>query len=400
LQKSSLIIVSADLFFSMLWGAAYSALIGLGNGKGAAISSTTISVLQFGFGAGLVLLGFGVNGGLSGLLIGDAIGFVLMAIFIASSMKKLDITALPMPDRAGVYDNLKFSASLGTYNFITGGVVSFATLYLGVYASSSVIGDFGASLKALGVLTLVFGTLSSILIQAFSTVLREHKDGAEVAARYNKALDYSLLLNLPIIVFTGVFAKQIISIFLHQFTGAPFYIFLIAIGTALNVINYFMSSFLTASGRAKELLKYVFVSVIIQFAAVLVLIPIYQAIGAIASVYFIGSIANLFLFSSAIRKYFGIRLQKVKILSMYVASLVLGMIISAVHLVPNSYAQLLIGIVAVVLLYPPLLVVFKGVDSGTLDEVAGHVKGLPLMGKLMYWLSRYTSIFTKFFNTA
>ena len=400
LQTTSLLIVSMDLFFSMLWGAAYSALIGFGNGRGAAISGISINLIQLITGAGLVLSGFGVNGALLGLLLGDALGFFMMSGFIMSSLKGLGISRLPKPDAPGLYDNLRFSTLMGTYNFVTGGVISFATLYLGVFAASELVGDFGAALRALGVLTIVFGTLSSILIQAFSTVLKVYKSREAILSRYNKALDYSLLLNLPIIVFTGVFAQQIISILLHAFVGAPSYILLIAAGTSISVINYFMSSFLVSVGKVNDLLKYVLISVLIQLVAVLLLVPTYKAVGAIVAVYFIGNVVNLALFSRIIRREFGIRLQKVRIISMYVASIILGMIISAVHLIPNSYAQIGVGIIAVILLYPPLLVIFKGVDTGTLDEVREHVRGLPLMGKLMYWLSRYTSIFTRFFNTA
>lgn len=395
-EPLTLVIISIDIFFSTVWGASYSALIGFGKGKLASIDIVVLGIVQLVFGIGLIYAGYGVTGAVAGILIGDIVGFGLTCYHVYRSATSYGEINFGIPAQEEIRDTLRFALPLATNNVMLVGVVGFGTLFLSMYATNFIIGNYGTALKGLGMMNVIYGTLAIVLIQSFSTFISQKKKREEIAISYNKTLEYSLLLNLPIVVFVGVFAQPIIFTFLgSSFAFAPLYLTLIAVGTSILIMNSFTSSFFIASGKVGELMKISLISVVAQIILLIILVPKFTAVGAIASLYTIGTSFTMFLYSRSLKKNFGIMLEYKKLLSIFVANLVLAMLLSSILYVPGNIVEIVLGLIVLLLIYPPLLVLFRGIEAHVLTELENLVLRMPIVGFLMANFGRYTQFFIK-----
>lgn len=386
----TLMIVSVDLLFSTIWGTSYSALIGLGRGKLASMALVTLGLIQLIVGVGLIYAGFGVNGAIIGLLVGDFYGFAIITYYTHRSLREYGKLELRMPKMPAIKETLRFALPLAANNFVLAGVVNFGTLFLSVYAPNFIVGNYGTALKGLGMMNVIYGTLAIVLIQAFSTVISVRKNHAEIEKAYDKTLTYSLLLNLPIVVFVGVLAKPLVYTFLtSNYSYAPLYLVIIAVGTSFAIVNSLTQSFYTAAGKVRELLKISAISGAIQIIAMVLLVPTYTAVGTVVALYIIGSVATLLLYAFDIKRSFGISIKYRTMLNLFVCNAILGMLVSAVLFIANNPLAIIAGVVAIVALYPPLLVLFRAVTTETLKELDHLVATIPLVGSSVKVFDRY-----------
>ena len=398
IRQFTLVLVSIDLFFTTIWGASYSALIGFGKGRNASLDLVMLGSVQLIVGVGLIYEGFGVNGAVIGILLGDMLGFVLTSYHTYSALKGHGKIMVRLPGIAGLRNTLVFALPLAANNFLLNGVSNFGTLFLSVFAPAYILGNFGTALKGLAMMSVVYGTLAIVLIQSFSTLIHAKKS-KDLQGVYNKTITYSLLLNLPMVVFVAVFSTPIVYLLLtRQFSIAPLYLFLIAIGTSIGIMNSFTSSFFIASGKTGKLMRISLIAVLIQLFFLAILVPTYQAVGAILALYIIGSIATFALFARGLAMHFGIRLQYRKLLNLFVANAVMGMLLSPILMAQGYLLEIALGIVGVLLLYPPLLVLFGAIDREVLGEIEHLVAMIPAVNCVVRQLGRYTQIFIRFFD--
>ncbi|MGI0141459.1 MAG: oligosaccharide flippase family protein [Candidatus Micrarchaeales archaeon] len=399
IQSLTLVLISIDLLFATIWGTSYSALIGLGRGKLASISLVALGLIQLVVGVGLIYTGYGVNGAIVGLLVGDFFGFAIITYYTHASLKRYGKLELRIPKIGDIRETLGFALPLAGNNFLLIGVVSFGTLFLSTYAPNYIVGNYGTALKGLGMMNVIYGTLAIVLIQAFSTVISVRKKHGEVLTAYNKTIAYSLLLNLPIIVFVGVFATPLVYIFLTaKYSLAPLYLIIIAAGTSFMVMNSFTQSFYIASGKVNALLKMSLAIVIVELVSMFILVPRFTATGAIVTLYIIGNIATFILYVARLRKDFGIRPDFRKILNLFVCNIVMAMLLSTILLLGNHVAEIVVGLIGMIVIYPPLLVIFRAVDGEMLKELDHLVAMIPVVGRTARQLDRYMRFFLRIFD--
>jgi len=400
IQSLTLVLVSIDLMFSTIWGASFSALIGFGKGKFASIALVALGLVQLVVGVGLIYQGYGVNGAIAGLLVGDFVGFLLTSYYVYSSLREHGEITFLRPSLAEIKNTLMFALPVASTNFLLSGVVSFGTLFLSIYATTYILGNYGTALKGLGMMNVIYGTLAIVLIQSFSTVFSLTKKSKKIAETYNKTISYSLLLNLPVVVFVGAFSKPLVYLFLGaSYFLAPLYLAIIAMGTSLIIIISFTQSFYIASGNVKELMKISLTAVVIEMASLFLLVPTFGAIGALVALYIVGSVSTMLLFIRGLKKDFGIRMDYKRLLSLFVSSMVLAAIVSGLLAIPGNALELIAGFVAIVLIYPPLLVLFRAVDRKTLDELIHLVHNIPLISTAMVQLERYAGFFMEILDS-
>ncbi|MDE1824970.1 MAG: polysaccharide biosynthesis protein [Candidatus Micrarchaeota archaeon] len=395
-QAFTLILVSVDIFFSTLWNTSFSALVGFGRGRQASTSLVLLLLLQLGLGVGLIYAGLGVNGAILGLLIGDALGFVLTTYYTMSAYGYFGAGKICWPDLRGIKETISFSVPLAANNLMVSGVANFATLFLSTFVSAYILGNYGTAIKGLGMMNFVYGNLALVLIQAFSTIIHTTKKKAALNGAYNTAIVYSLLINLPIVVFVGVFSGPLVSLFLtSSYSNAAGYISLIALGTTIAIINSFTLSFFTAAGKVGEVFKISAVSALAQLLGLVILVPYLGAIGAILALYIIGSTVSLLLYIHRLGKVFSVRLQYPKIYRIFASNILLVLLLAPILLVHLNLAELVIGLIAAILLYPPILVLFGCIDGKILSELVLLVGALPIADRALAVMRRYTLVFIR-----
>ncbi len=394
-----LVIASLTVFFSVIFGISYSALVGLGRGRDASIVTVLTSLIQLVVGVGLVLLGYGVYGALVGLLAGDIVSFFVSNYMVYADVKKRFGFKFTKLDKRHITDILKFSLPVATNNLLSSsGINNFAVLLLGAFAASTVLGNYGIAFKGFNLMVIFYGTVTTVLLPAISKALTKTNDSKRAYEIYNKSMLYSIALSLPVMIFIGVFSGPIVSIFISKsYTTAPLYLTLIAGGVILDFIGLYAASFFTAGGKVYSIMKYSLISTFIEVLSLFVLVPLFGAIGVIIAVFYIGNIIDDILFLRGIRKHFGITPD----FWQYVKLLVCGLVITGLFEAANvttlfgnsDYIHFGFDIVAalfvLVFIYPAMLVIFRLMDRFIIEDLRKSTRKIPFVETLANFVLNY-----------
>ena len=397
-------LASAILFFSLIEGATDSALIGLGKGGLAAVTIITIDVIQFGLSIFLVLSGYGVIGAIIGLLAGNVAGFILAMYYI--SKEAFFRFGLPerLPKKKEIVEMLRFSMPLGGNNIVMAGISNLVVLMLGlfVYQPKYILGNYGIALKGVALMAAFYGTVISTVLPAFSaTDPGRIGDGEGREDKINRIFLYSLIVTLPVIIYMGVFSKSAIYLFLtDNYALAPTYLSIIAFGTALGMPALYLGGFMASLGKTKQLFKCYLYSGIVQIVLLFFLIPRFNAIGAILSVFVIG---NLIYSALILRKAVEVskfRFDYNKIARFVGSGVFVTLILIAVNLavlrLGNHYIiSLVAGLIALAIVYPQSLVLFKVINKEDTALIRRVSEDIPTLGFLITLLNKYINLFLR-----
>ncbi len=388
------VIASISLFFSMTYGASYSALVGLGRGKYAASSMLSTYSVQFVVSLLLILYGFGVEGAIGGMLAGYFFGFFISIFLVIKAASAYEKISFIIPGREKIRAMLSFSLPIGLTNLLNNGISNFAIEFLGIFTTAAIVGSYGVANKGLSIMAVVYGTIGTVLLPSFSASIAKSSERQNMDRVFNKALIYSLLISVPFVFYVGVFSKPIVYFFLtKKYTIAPQYLLLVSIGVSMYLLGSYASNFLIAGGKVKKVLKYTAVSVAAQLVSLVVLVPAFHAIGAILSLFFIGSIASDLLLLGGMYSIYSIKPHYAKVAKIYASNILLFAVLSPLLLLPHYYLQLLIGAVLVLVLYPPLEVLFGVLDEKSIEEMSSMSNKIPGIKKLADYIYAYANIF-------
>ena len=403
-------LASIAIFFFIASGSTYSALIGIRKGKLAALVSVVTNVSEFIIAVGLVYLGYGVDGALAGLVLGYVFGVFVGLIALYRSLRELIPGALRFHVAKELRNALSFSLPLAGKNFLANFTYYAAVLVLGLYVSTAVVGNYGTAIRGVGLLQVVYGNVTTVLLPTFSIALarmvkrrgsRASKPrGSEISAMYDKTIFFSLLISLPLVIYIGAMSKPLIFLFLgSKYTLAPFYLTLIAAGVVMNMIGLYTSSLFVAGGYIIKALKYELIADILALASLFLLVPYIGAVGSIIAVFFIGSLAGTCLFASGASRLFGARLRVGRIARMLAAGLVFGAILYATTLVAINYhtlpgmaeaaGTLLLGVILSVLLLPVFLVASGAASMEDARYLRHATRRLFFAGRMFSYITAY-----------
>lgn len=388
----SLVIVSSILFFFMLYGTSDHALIGVGMNAAAAVLEVSENIILLAASVFLILLGYGVAGALAGILISYVFAGALGTYWIFRFAHRNMHAKIDWPSRKDLRHAFGFSMPVAVNNFFSNAMVNIAALFLGFFVVASVVGNFGIAKNARNVLAIFYGTTAVTLIPTLSIAASREARKERVSRFdfvYNKALLYSLAVTVPIMVYLGVFSGPLVFLTISAYSTAPLYLALIALGTIIGLVGMYATSLFVARNKMRVLLRYTVISAAAQFLSLLALVPTFGALGAIVAVFFVGSIATTILFLIGTRRVLGIKMHYGGLLRVFLSNAVLAIVFGAGLLVSSQIAQLAYGVVALVVVYPILLIAFGAVgseDIATFHKVAGEleVHGItrPLVGYL------------------
>ncbi len=389
---------SLVLFATIMFGALSSVLIGLGEGKSYSIAYLTYMAVDFIVTVYLLVAGYGVFGVLMGTLAGCVIGLVVAMFYTGRHLSKYMDFCPWNPEKEGVRRVFRFASPLAVNNFLANSLSSFSVLLLGVFVSSVVLGNYGTALRGLFVLGVFYASVVNVMLPTFSEAAQKNRDREHGESVYNASVMYSVFLMFPILLYFAVFSKPLIFIFIgSSYSVAPVYLSFIAIGTLLGLIGMFASALLTARGMTVKLLKYGAASAALQFVSMLAFVPVIGVFGAIASIFFIGSIANTMLFSYAVRKILGIALQKTKLAKLCVASAAAVVVMLVPLLLLHSLAEeAAAGLILLIVAYPAFTALLHVMGKAELRYLQEVTKNLMIIGPLIGGVCRYMSFISAY----
>jgi O-antigen/teichoic acid export membrane protein len=189
-----------------------------------------------------------------------------------------------------------------------------------------------------------------------------------------------MLATIPLITYIGVYATPLIYLFISQdFSSAPMYLMLIALGTVINLAGTYVTNLFVSKGKTRQLLSYSVIATVAQIIALVILVPAWGAIGAIIAIFFVGSIANSYLFLKGAERILKVKTYGGKLARAFASNAVLALVMEAGLIMGNFLAQLVYGAVVMLLAYPPLLVVFGIIERRDLETLEVSVERVPAL---------------------
>lgn len=406
----SLELVSLVTFFLIMQITSNYALIGLKRSGLSAIATVVTDIVQLALIVILVTGGYGINGAIGAMVIGYAVGTALSMAFLYTALSGYGKVRVAMPAMDGVRAAWGFSLPIAANNFLNTGMQNFGILFLGFYVAASTLGNYGAAIKGLGLISLIYGSIGTVILPTFADV-HAIKKREEVNRTYNQVILYSLLVVMPLLLFITVFAGPGLYVMVSgKYADAPVYLAAMGVGTLLYMFGSFVSSLLIARGFTREVLKYNFVSTVIEGLSIITLVALLpgdflRVMGAIAASFFIGNVASTLLYAAAAKRLLEIRFEYGRVLKLLGATAALGIVMLLALLLTDalfayasrqlyvSLLQLAIGAVIAVALYPPLAALFRAIDRGDVKRIKDSVRRMGLPGTIASLLLNYSTRF-------
>jgi O-antigen/teichoic acid export membrane protein len=379
------------VIFTALLTLEYSTLIGFGDGKGAAITFVTNNVMLAVSSISLVCLGYGAIGAISGIVIGPLAGAVA-GIFIIGRRFGIRIRLKGIKERAKKMFAFCLPIAGGS---IVGGLVGSAAIpLLGLFVLPAVVAPFGVALRVGSLISIEMGFVGAVLIQLFANALERTKSLRGLKVLYNYSIYFGVLITAPIVMYLVDFPNALVSTLFPAYGTAVYYIPAMGVGLLLGIIGSYGASLAISAGDVRKNFKYTLITSAAGFAAMLVLVPLIGAYGIIIGVYFLGSIVSDYLYIRYAKDRMRIGTELGGLARILIASAIAAAIVYPVSLLGiRPIFQLAIGVVAILLLYPPLLVKTKALGKREIALMEKMSKRVQTFGKLIGVLVAYASLF-------
>ncbi|MDE1873787.1 MAG: polysaccharide biosynthesis protein [Candidatus Micrarchaeota archaeon] len=378
-----LIIAASIVFFAMMYGSTDYALVGAGRNMAAAALEILENVVLLVASVWLVLLGYGPDGAVAGILVSymvaGAIGTYLIFRFAHKSMR----VGVNVPTSHDMREAAGFALPIGGNNFMNNSMPSLATLLLGFFISAQALGNFGIAMRARTILSTYYVTAAVTLIPTLTiATAREAKRKGESRLEYvyNKTMLYSLLATIPIIAYLGIYSTPLIYLLISQnFGSAPLYLSLIALGTAIGLAGVYASSMFIARAKTSKLLIYTGICTVVQLVSLAIFLPLWGVLGAIFSLFFVEGVVCDYLFLRGARTVLGLKTDYGRLVRAFASNGAVAIVLAAGLLMSGLALQLVYGVIAIMIAYPFFLVLFgtmDGEDVETLRESTRKLRAL------------------------
>ncbi len=383
-----------SVVFSALLNLEYSMLIALRSGKGAAMMFIAYNLLLAGATLGLIYLGYGVFGAIAAMTIGPVVGMITGYALI---LKRVGVSFDPAGITKRIRGMLDFSIPLTVVGISSGLVSSFSVLLLGIFSTPAVVGTFGVAFRIGSGISVMLGFVGTVLIQMFSSAMAGRKARSGLGKLYNYSIYFSVLITAPMAAFLLAFPGAFVSSIFPSYQAATVYIPALSICLMLGIVGGSASSLAISEGKIGKIFKYWMLIVAAEFLLMLALVPFIGVYGVIIGLYFVGSMANNYLFARYLKKEMGIDTKLGGSLRIVLASALLTALLLPINLIVISSrvqtVQLIIGVVAVLALYPPLLILTGAVKKKELALLTKISRNIEIFGKPLRLLIAYASLF-------
>jgi O-antigen/teichoic acid export membrane protein len=379
-------LAAATIFFSMLYGTADYALIGMGKNAAAIAMEVGENIVLLASSILLISMHYYASGAIAGILVSYIVAGVAGTYFVFRVASREMGFRFRIPKRNDFEDAFRFSLPVAASNIVGSGgaLLGFAPLLLGAFVSTAVLGNFQIASKASAAISLFCMTAANAILPTLSIALSRQRKGGKgsgVEEVYNKTMLYSMAATVPLIVYIGVFAGPLVYVFFSpSFGSAPLYLALMAMGTIIGLLGMYATTLFTAVGKTSRLFYYTSIAMVVQVVALLILTPFWKAEGNIFAVFFIGSVATDYLLIRDARITLKVRTRYGKLLRMFAANAALAAVLALGLLLPNLLVELAYGLVAAAAVYPPLLALSGAVDGEDVRLLSKAVGGLPGLG--------------------
>lgn len=376
-------IASISIIFQVIATTATSSFVGLDKTHLNALTTNLQAIAKVAISLALVLLGLGVAGAVTGFVAGYLIAGIAGVALLLAALHGHSI-------KQGESHFLGDLKTLTTYGLplyvsvlLTGFVLPYQNLILGLFTSDAEVGYFKAAANFVALIIILALPITTALLPAFSKL--DSTTRSKIKDFFKLANKYTTLLIVPSTVIMIVFSRDIVLIvYGPAFETASIYL-------STNMILYFLvgigyltlASLFNGLGETRLVLR----TTVLNFAIFVVLTPLLTrsfGVQGLIIAFLISSAAGTVYGYYLARSKFDIRFAIKAIGKIYVASLV-----SALPALMFLYASPLprminvaAGAMLYLLIYTVVIPMLKAVTLYELETLALVLNGIRLLNKI------------------
>ncbi|MCL5102220.1 MAG: oligosaccharide flippase family protein [Candidatus Marsarchaeota archaeon] len=386
-----IVVASVCVILSVLFNLSVAVLLGLGSARHSSLGNIVYAISQAIFVIALVLLGYRVLGAMMGLALSLLIGFIYSIIRIF----KITGNFFPKLIRGISKELAGFSIPIVTSNVAINGTTSLAILLLGVFATTAVVGSYGAAYKLGRFFDLIMTSMSYVLLPAFSYTLTKESLKGRLSSIYGNSLYYAFIVLLPLLAYAISTSKPLVRLlFGKAYVGAPFYFSFVSIGIVISLIGIFTGILIIGNGDVKKFMKYQLTVVVVEVALLLLLVPYAKVFGALIAVFAVGPVVMDVLYIKALKEQFGIKVESKRLGRLALSSVMLFIVLYAATMSMHySRLAVLANIIIAVLLYPPMLAVTRSIGKNNIEFIKESMSKVRQLRKISSIAIGYFELF-------
>ncbi len=381
------------ILFMQLMYLCYNALIGFRDGIGAAATYTAGTLLIAIFSIGFVIRGYGVNGAFYGIIAGASAG-VAIGIFYISKHSRIDVFPGDFAERARKVAG--FSFPVASAFLVSVAMNNLSVLVLGAFSSAALIGSFGVAYRIGTIVNAAIFFVGSVLVQMFSSILESRKSKDKIGRLYNYSIYFGALLAVPAAAYLIALAPAFVASLFPGYRSSLLYTPAVTLSILVGIIGIYASSLVISIGKVKKVLKYAILTGAAQLILLLVLVPIMHAYGVILGVYLGGNLLSNYLYMRYMDRELKIKTNMAKVYKIIIAGVFLAAVLYPINFLPFSQtAQLVIGGIVMLIVYPALLGLTKSIGKGELRLLQKVRESSPAFRIFMPPVVSYISLFIR-----
>jgi len=365
------------------------------------------SSIKTGLIIGLVLLGFGTAGAITGYSVAGLIAGSAGVILVWGIYRLLPKASTKTEVFSTIKNLLGYGIPVSIGTILTGFLTVFYSYVLAVYVTNNaLIGNYNLAV-AFSVLITFFATpVTTMLFPAFSK-LDYRKDRETLKNVFQYSVKYASLIVVPITALVITLAQPGIRTIYHSsYSEAPLYLALLAVTYLYTVLGSLsVSNLLLGQGFTKFNMYLSLIQVGVGFPVGFLLISQFGVIGLIATSLIVG-LPSLFVGLAFIKRKFGVSVNWVSsakiLLSSAIASVATYILISKIPLTKLGFIsvplqQLVVGVIAFVIIFILAAIITRTI---TREDIASLIQITDALGPLRRPLRFVLRIVEKLMHTS
>jgi len=257
----------------------FSVIRGHHNLKYESISSVIFQVIVLAVGYGALLLGGGLIPAMAALALASLYNF---SYSLAVLVKKMKIKAQVIYDWALSKEILAISWPFAAYAICQRLYTYLDSVLLSFFAGDTQVGLYQVAFKIIFALQFLPMAFTASLYPALSSYWHDNRE--QLAITFERAMNYLIIISLPIIVGAVVLADKIVLLFKAGYGDARLPLQISIIALFFIFLNFPIGSLLNACDRQKANTRNMLIVTIVSIFMNLILIPLFKATGASVTV--------------------------------------------------------------------------------------------------------------------
>ena len=313
------------------------------------------SVVKTALIVGLVLLGFGTLGAVTGFTTASLMAGLTGALLMWTIYKSLPKTTdSKLEIMATIKTMLKYGLPVSIGTIITGFLTVFYSYILAIYVTNNaIIGNYSLAINFSVLITFFATPVTTMLFPAFSK-LDYRKDHETLKNVFQYSVKYASLIVVPVTAIVIALAQPGIgTIYQNRYADAPLFLALLSITYLYTAFgNLSIGNLINGQGYTRYNMKLSLLTVVIGFPLSFLLISNFGVIGLIVTSLTV-SLPSLFISLRFIKKQFGVSVDWESSIKILFSSAITAILTYALisELAFSNPVRLVIGIIAFVVIF-------------------------------------------------